>query len=98
MRGSEAVFQWIREQNPSVNDSLYEKIEEAIKAGRANFQNGQRRLLDVRRQYKDALGSFWRGMWLRAVKYPKVTLADFDIVSTDRANEAFRTKKEAGPI
>jgi hypothetical protein len=27
--------------------------------------------------------------------YPKINLKDFDIVSTDRADTAFKTKKEA---
>lgn len=96
--GSQAMFQWLQEQNPQLDPSLYAKIQQVIEAGRNNFENGQRRQIDIRRQYETALGSFWQGMWLRFAGYPKVTLADFDIVSTDRADEAFRTKKEDGPI
>jgi len=96
--GSKATFQWLQEQNPSLDPSMYVKIQQVIEAGRDNFTNGQRRQIDLRRQYETALGSFWNGMFLKFAGYPKITLADFDIVSTDRANEAFETKKEAGPI
>lgn len=96
--GSKAVFQWIQEQNPNVDPSLYRAVQQVIEAGRSDFENGQRRLIDVRRQYETALGYFWQGLWLRIAGYPKVNLADFDIVSTDRADEVFRNKKESGPI
>lgn len=96
--GSQAMFQWLQEQNPTLDPSLYAKIQQIIEAGRNNFENGQRRQIDIRRQYETALGSFWQGMWLKFAGYPKVTLSDFDIVSTGRADEAFRTKKEDGPI
>jgi hypothetical protein len=44
------------------------------------------------------LGSFWRGFWLNIAGYPKEDLSKFTIVSTAEADEAFRTKQEAGPI
>lgn len=93
--GSRATFQWIQEQNPTLDPGLYANVQQIIESGRTNFEAGQRRLIDVRRQYETKLGSFWSGIWLRIAGYPKVNLSDFDIVSTDRADEAFRTKKEA---
>src|SRR5690606_7192000 len=50
--GSKAVFQWIQEQNPNVDPSLYRAVQQVIEAGRSDFENGQRRLIDVRRQYE----------------------------------------------
>lgn len=96
--GSQAMFQMLTEQNPSLDPKLYSSIQQIIEAGRNNFENGQRRQIDIRRQYETALGSFWQGMWLRFAGYPKIKLSDFDIVSTDRADEAFKNKKEDGPI
>lgn len=96
--GSKATFQWIQEQNPTVDPTMYIKIQQVIEAGRDNFENAQRRQIDLRRQYETALGNFWQGMWMKFAGYPKINLADFDIVSTDRADEAFKTKKEAGPL
>lgn len=96
--GSKATFQWLKEQNPKLDPKLYQQVQQVIEAGRDDFQNGQTRLIDEKRQYQTALGSFWRGTFLRMAGYPKVNLASFDIVSTDRANDAFKSGKEAGPI
>lgn len=96
--GSQAAFQWLQEQNPQLDASLYKQIQQVIEAGRTNFENGQRRQIDIRRQYETELGSFWSGMWLRIAGYPKVNLADYDIVSTGRADTAFETKQEDAPI
>lgn len=96
--GSKATFQWLKEQNPSLDPSMYKQIQQVIEAGRTDFQAGQTRQIDIRRQYETALGTFWGGMWMRMAGLPKVNLKDFDIVSTDRADTAFQKKKEDGPI
>src|SRR5579859_623671 len=96
--GSKATFQWLKEQNPNLDASLYKQIQQVIEAGRDNFENGQRAQIDLLRQYNTQLGSFWGGMWLKMAGYPKVNLADFAIVSTGRADDAFKNHKEDGPI
>lgn len=96
--GSKATFQFLKEQNPTLDASMYKQIQQVIEAGRNDFQAGQARQIDIRRSYETSLGSFWQGMWMRMAGYPKVNLADFDIVSTDRADTAFKNKKEDGPI
>ncbi len=96
--GSQATVQWFKEQNPQLDSSVYTKIQQIIEASRKDFENAQRRQIDVRRQYEGAIGSFWRGFWLGVAGYPKVDLDTFDIVSTAEADRAFETKQEAGPI
>jgi hypothetical protein len=96
--GSKATFQWIQEHNPSLDASLYKKIQQVIEAGRTDFENGQRRQIDIRRQYETQLGTFWGGMWLKFAGYPKVDLKEFDIVSTEQADKVFADHKEVGPI
>ena len=96
--GSKATFQWLQEQNPQLDPSVYTQIQQIIKGSRNDFENAQRRQIDIRRQYEGELDSFWRGFWLSAAGYPKQDLSKFDIVSTEEADEAFRTKREAGPI
>lgn len=96
--GSQATFQMIKEQNPNLDASMYKQIQQVIEAGRNDFTNAQTQLIDIRRQYEKALGSPWQGFWLRMAGYPRSNLDDFDIVSTDRADTAFRNKKEDGPI
>lgn len=92
--GARAVFQSIQEQNPQVDGALYVKIQQIIQAGRKDFENGQRKLLDQKRVYETALGSFWKGMWLGISGYPKIDLDEYDIVTNARTDEAFETKSE----
>ena len=46
--GSQAVFQWIQEQNPSVDASVYKQIQQVIEASRNEFKNGQKLLISAR--------------------------------------------------
>lgn len=96
--GSQAPVQWLKEQNPNLDPSIYTNLGQVINSSRRDFENAQRRQIDIRRQYEGALSSTWRGWWLARAGYPKLKLEDFDIVSTKEADEAFRTKQEAGPI
>jgi hypothetical protein len=96
--GSQAAVQWIREQNPQLDPSLYRKIQQIIESGRDEFKNGQNRQIDVKRSYETALGSFWQGMWLKFAGYPKINLDDYKIISTERADDVYRKGKEDGPI
>lgn len=96
--GSKAVVQWIKEQNPTVDPALYRKVQQIVESGRNEFQQGQTSLIDVKRSYEANLQFFWRGKWLDAAGYPKIVLADYKAITTDRAEGAFRAGKEAGII
>ena len=96
--GSQATFQWLQEQNPNLDASIYAKVQQVIESSRRDFENAQRRQIDIRRQYEASLGSFWRGAWLSVAGFPKEDLSKFDIVSTVDADRAFSTKQEEGPI
>lgn len=92
--GSQAVFQWIQEQNPQIDSTVYVQLQRIIEAGRIEFANAQTELVDQRRVYETALGSFWQGTWLSIAGYPRIDLDEYQIVSTSRADEAFETGVE----
>jgi uncharacterized protein (UPF0333 family) len=96
--GSKAVFQAIKEQNPTLDATLYRKIQEVIEGGRTEFQNAQTRLLDQKRSYETNLGYFWKGKMLSFAGYPKIDLDQYDIVTTDKTQAVFASKKENGPL
>lgn len=96
--GSKAVFQAIQEQNPQMSEALYVKLQQIIEAGRDEFKTHQTRLIDAKRVYETALGSFWTGTWMRIAGYPKRNLDDFKIVTTDRVQETFKRGKEEAPL
>jgi hypothetical protein len=92
--GSRAVFQWIQEQNPQIDSTVYIQLQRMIEAGRNEFTTAQTKFTDQKRVYETALGSFWQGTWLSVAGYPKINLEEYKIVSTARADEAFETGVE----
>lgn len=92
--GSKAMFQWIQEQNPTIDSTVYVELQRIIVAGRQDFQTAQTRLIDQKRVYETALGSFWQGTWMGVAGYPRVDLDEFRIVTNARTEEAFGTGQE----
>lgn len=96
-QGSKAMFQFIQEQNPNVDPGLYAKLQQIIEAGRTDFKVAQDELIDKKRIYQTALGSFWTGMWLRITGYPKIDLASIKIL-TDATTDAAYEKGQQEEI
>lgn len=96
--GSQATFQWLKEQNPQLDSKVYVKLQQIIEAGRNEFQNAQTRLIDTRRSYETNLGYVWKGFWLRLAGYPKVELDKYKPITTDNVQKIFQEGKETGPI
>jgi hypothetical protein len=96
--GSQAVMQWIKEQNPNLDTSVYPKLMQLIDAGRSEFKLAQTTLIDKKRTYETALGYVWSGTLMHMAGYPKVNLDTYNIVINDYTDNAFKTGKETGPI
>jgi len=96
--GAKAAFMMITEQNPQVSPEIYVKLQQIIEAGRDEFKTGQTRMVDTKRAYQTALGSFWQGMWMGIAGYPKVDLEKYKIISNAATQETFRTGVEAAPL
>lgn len=103
--GSDATFQWIQEHSVNFDSSLYTKIQTAIEAGRQDFEQNQKLLLDKQRRYKDHLKGFW-GSMLAGNNFPNeiigprapnrdmdgdgmLTVFDYEIVTSNKTKKTF---------
>ena len=95
--GSQAVFQFITENYPgTLDNTLYQNIQNQIVAGRREFQQNQTALLDKKRVYEIMLNRPISGFWLKLAGYPKVDLATIRAVSSARADAVFETGQDNG--
>ena len=95
--GSKATWQWIKEHNPKLDVSLYKKIQSIIESGRADFENNQKMLLDMKREYNVYLRTIPTGFIATILGYPKTDLTAMDIVTSEETEKTFKTKK-SNPI
>lgn len=89
--GSKAMFQFIKEHNPTFDASLYTKIQTAIEGGRARFNADQAQLLDKKAAYETLLGSNQAMLAGWMYHFPTINLADYKIVTSERTDAAFTT-------
>lgn len=92
--GSRATWQWLKEHNPTLDTSMYKKIQTIIESGRADFEQNQKMLLDKKRLYEDTyLKVFPSGMIASILGFPKMDLASMDIVTSEETEKVFKNKK-----
>lgn len=97
--GSQAVFQWIQENNPNYDPSAMLKVQQVVESSRDEFKINQTLIIDQCRSYQTDLGYLWAGFWYRLAQYPKIDLATIcKPVISSHAEEAFKTKIDNGFI
>lgn len=97
-KGSQAMFQSIREQNPVVSEALYIKLQTIIEAGRDEFKNNQNTLTDKVRVYKTQLGQMPGGLVMRFMGFPRKDLDKYKPIITQGVETTYQTGKEAAPV
>jgi len=92
--GSQAAFQWLSEQNPSISPQIMEKLQVAIEAGYNKFEATQRTKIDRIRIYETDLGAFPKGMVAKMFGYPKIDLDELkQVIVTAETKKVFETKE-----
>lgn len=91
--GSKAIFNWIKEQNPTIDSSIYKKIQDIIEAGRNSFEADQKILIDKKREYDNYRQVFPNSVFAGILGFPKINLNDYGIVTSEETEKAFKEKK-----
>lgn len=92
--GSQAMLQFITEQNPTLDQSTYRAIQQNIESFRREFQANQTRLISIRQQYERFLSATTSGRFYNMIGgYPRIDLSQFDIVTSEKTEEDFKNKK-----
>ena len=96
--GNKALFSFIGEQNPNLSPEMYTQLQRTIEAGRNRFEADQQQLLDKKRQYEVLLNgtsSLFCNVWYG---FPRVDLRRYDIVTSDKTEEVFESKRDNGTL
>jgi len=96
-KGAQAVFVAIREQNPTVDASLYRTLMQSMEAGRTSFDADQKQLLDKCRAYKTYYQQFPNSLVAGMMGYPKFDQTKCTPVTTEQTETDFKNKR-TGPL
>lgn len=94
--GSQATFQWLQEQNISLDGAMYTRIQDAMREGRTRFERAQEQFIDTKRSYERVLGNMPGVMFYAVLGLPNINLDDYNTVTSQYANDAFTTGIEKG--
>lgn len=94
--GSKATWQWLQEHNLNLDPAMYNRLQQTMESGRNDFKVSQTELIDIKRSYETALGSFWQGLWLKAAGYPKVDLGKYKVVLAADTAQKFTSGVDNG--
>jgi hypothetical protein len=92
--GSKAAFQWLQEQNPTIDSKIMDKLQVAIEAGYNRFEATQRTKLDIVRTYKDATQVFPKNIVAGLFGYPKKPWEEIGRIVTSAQTKADFEKGE----
>ena len=88
-QGSGAMMQWIKEQNPTLDSSIYKELGNTIEAQRNGYHNENVLLLDIKRQHDSLRQKFPSSLIVGSSK-PLEAI----VVTSGKTKESFRTGEE----
>jgi len=100
--GSKAVFQFIKEQNPTVDQSLYTNIQKEITGGRSDFKTSITRVNDRKQVATNMLDDTVGGFFLKFMGMPRKHFGydgdkdDYPVIMSEQSAETFKTGIDKG--
>ena len=93
-KGSQALLQFIQEQNPQLSPELYRQIQQSIETFRKRFTQSQTELVARRQAYETFIYATFTGRIFNTIGgYPRIDLLKFDIVTSEETERVFENKK-----
>lgn len=89
--GQGRMMAWIKEQNPSVDLSIYDQLSNKVEAHRAAWTGNQKALVGVAEEYNKNLAPLIRGTVLRMFGFAEIKP---QIVTSSRTEAAFRSGRD----
>lgn len=92
--GSKAMLQFIKEQNPTLDQATYIKIQVAVEDFHNDFQSNQTQLISIKQSYENYLTATTSGRFYNMIgHYPRIDMSKYDIVTSDKTQQDFDKKK-----
>lgn len=85
------LFKMIQEDNPNMDSKIYTKLTEEISSGRKTFDNSQKQLTDIIREYNSYIRKHFISNMI--FNFREIDAKEF-IVTSDKTNNAFETGKD----
>lgn len=89
--GAKQLFLSIQESNPNVDPSLYQTLQNIIRAGNKDFSNEQTRMIDAIKEYKKSLKKVPFGWFMQIAGFPSIDFDDYKVVTTQATTESLET-------
>lgn len=95
--GSEAMFQFIRTANPTLDPSMYSNVQRIMETGRLEFEKSQTELRDLTREYQATLRRVWPKFWLSTLNnFPTINFDDYKLIQSEHSVETYKTGVDKG--
>lgn len=88
-KGDGSLMKWITEANPQFDTKLFEKVANSIEGQRTEFFNQQNKLIDLKREHDNLIGTFPGSVILAGRPAVEIRL-----VTSSKTEAAFETGKE----
>ena len=101
--GSKAVFQFLKEQNPNIDQSLYTNIQKEVTGGRRDFEAKMTLVIDNKKVARNMLDDTIGGFILKDIfDMPRKNIGyeggkdDYPVVMAESSAETFKTGIDKG--
>lgn len=88
---TDRVAKFIQERASNYSDKALLNVQAAISACELKFANSQKSFVDIRDDYRKALGTFWGGSLMSAAGFPKNNLDQYKIIMDKSSRKQFET-------